>query len=214
LGWRRIACHIVELDDKGAFEVSLIENIERKGLNAIDEARAFKKYILDFGWGSVTDLATKIGKSPSYITKRIRLLNLPVDVLNSIMNSKLSVSIAEELNPVDSSEKQIKLMKIICENQLTFRQARKMIKNRVDIEGEITKQLDDFSYHFKSLYESKEDARRLIDKSILALRIAMFRLAELVGNANHNWIIEETLMQHKSMLHQQIDILIKQKMKL
>jgi ParB family transcriptional regulator, chromosome partitioning protein len=100
LDWRLIACHIIELDDRSAFEVSLIENIARKCLNAIDEARAFKKYVLDYEWASVTDLSTKIGKSPSYITKRVRLLNLPVDVLNLIMNSKMSVSIAEELNPM------------------------------------------------------------------------------------------------------------------
>ena len=46
LGWRKIPCHIVELDDRGAFEVSLIENIQRQTLNPIDEANAFKKYVM------------------------------------------------------------------------------------------------------------------------------------------------------------------------
>jgi ParB family transcriptional regulator, chromosome partitioning protein len=77
----RIACHIIEVDDKEAFEISLIENIQRKRISPIDEAKAFKLYISDFGWDGVSDLASKIGKSVSYTSKRISLLDLPKDVL-------------------------------------------------------------------------------------------------------------------------------------
>ena len=57
IGLRKIICHIVELDDRSAFEVSLIENIQRKSLDPIEEARAFKNYVDDYGWGGVSDLA-------------------------------------------------------------------------------------------------------------------------------------------------------------
>lgn len=57
LAWRKIPCYVVELDDKNAFEVSLVENIQRKTLNPIDETCAFKKYMSDFGWGGITDLS-------------------------------------------------------------------------------------------------------------------------------------------------------------
>jgi ParB family chromosome partitioning protein len=63
LGWRKIPCHIVELDDRQAFEVALVENIQRKTMNPIEEAEAYKKYINGYGWGGVSDLAGKIGKS-------------------------------------------------------------------------------------------------------------------------------------------------------
>ena len=46
LGWRRIACHIADLNDKDAFEISLIENVQRKTLTALEEAHAFKRYYL------------------------------------------------------------------------------------------------------------------------------------------------------------------------
>lgn len=49
LGFRKISCHVVELDDKGAFEASLIENLQRHTLNPLEEALAFEKYINDFG---------------------------------------------------------------------------------------------------------------------------------------------------------------------
>lgn len=84
LGWRKILCHIVELDDKEAFEVSIAENIQRKNLATIDEARAFQAYTSKFGWGGISELARKIGKSVRYVERRVRLLDLPVDGLESI----------------------------------------------------------------------------------------------------------------------------------
>src|SRR5215216_3625088 len=100
LGWKKIICHIVELDDKDAFEVSLIENIQRKSLNAIEEAHAYKKYISNFGWGGISDLALRVGKSPSYIDKRVRLLDLPANILDLICDSSIKASTAEELLPI------------------------------------------------------------------------------------------------------------------
>jgi len=94
--YAKIACHIIELDDKQAFEVSLIENLQRKTLGPLDEASAFKAYVSDFGWGGVSELSLKIGKSISYIIKRIKLLNLPIDIQNSIINHTLDTSTAEE----------------------------------------------------------------------------------------------------------------------
>jgi ParB family transcriptional regulator, chromosome partitioning protein len=52
LGWKKITCHIIELDDRQA----LIENIQF--LSPLDEATAFNAYVTDFGWGGVTDLAS------------------------------------------------------------------------------------------------------------------------------------------------------------
>src|SRR5215204_2556877 len=97
LGWRKIICHILEIGDKDAFEISLIENIQRRSLDALEEAEAFKEYVINFGWGGISDLAIKIGKSISYVDRRIRLLKLPIDVLHSTSNSLISTSIAEEL---------------------------------------------------------------------------------------------------------------------
>jgi len=106
LGWNKIACHIIELDDKQAFEVSLIENLQRKTLGPLDEASAFKAYVSDFGWGGVSEPSLKIGKSISYIIKRIKLLNLPIDIQNSIINHTLDTSTAEELFAIKDKTRQ------------------------------------------------------------------------------------------------------------
>jgi ParB family transcriptional regulator, chromosome partitioning protein len=213
LGWRKITCHIIELDDREAFEASLIENIQRKTLNPIDEAYAFKRYVSDFGWGGVTDLAIKIGKSVSYITKRIKLLNLSPDILNSILNSKMPVSIAEELYSIKDNKKQKQLSQMIASRHLSFRKARKLIEENVSSCNDATS-FGSVYQNNKTAYDKHEKAQRLFDKSIIALRIAMIRLGEVIEGTQNNWITYEILMQHKNMLHSQIDLLIRQKMKI
>ena len=97
LGWRKITCHIVELDDKESFEVALTENVQRQTLNPVEEGLAFRKYVNEYGWGGVSDLAQKISKSPSYVCRRMKLLELPKDVLDLITESRIYTAAPEEL---------------------------------------------------------------------------------------------------------------------
>ena len=129
LGWKKIACQIIELDEKGAFEISLIENIHRATLSPLEEAAAFKAYVTDFGWGGVSNLSLKIGKSVSYITKKIKMLNLPSDILESIINHKIDTSIAEELLSIKEKDKQSMLANLISNRRLSMRLTRKFVKN-------------------------------------------------------------------------------------
>jgi ParB family chromosome partitioning protein len=210
LGWKKIGCHIIELDEKRAFEVSLVENIQKKTLSPIEEATAFKVYTADFGWGGVSDLATRIGKSVSYITKRINLLNLPWDVLQSIRNNKIETSTAEELLSIKDKDKQSMLANLISDRRLSMRATRKLVRN-------LDEQNSDF--HITTMCKNEYvDHMRLaewsFDKSIAAIRIAMNSLREVINTVEHDWIVYEVLMQHKNMLHTQIDILLKEKKKL
>jgi ParB family transcriptional regulator, chromosome partitioning protein len=213
LGWRKIICHIVELDDKEAFEVSLIENIQRKTLDPIEEAEAYRKYIIDFGWGGITDLADRIGKSKSYLDKKLRLLELPSDIIGSISNSSIKISTAEELLPLRDEKQQLRLAALAERGILSSRDIRELVthikRNEVydyDIMNETT--------YKPSLKDIDELAQRSFDKSIVTLKMAMSKLCAIIQEAEENWIVYETLMQHKNILHSQIDILIREKMKL
>ena len=62
-GMRKISCNILYLSDKEAYEVSLIENVQHKTLDAIEEAEAFKSYVEEYGYGGESELASRIGKS-------------------------------------------------------------------------------------------------------------------------------------------------------
>jgi ParB family transcriptional regulator, chromosome partitioning protein len=125
LRWRFIPCKIRDLTDKEAFEIQLTENMQRKSMDPVEEAEAFRRYVVDFGWGGVTELASKIGKSEEYVSHRIQLLKLPEEIKLHIASNRLNVSSAMELTNI-SSEKQNKLIQQIGTQGLTVRQIRKM----------------------------------------------------------------------------------------
>ena len=209
LGWRKILSHVVELDDKDAFEVSLIENIHSKNLNPIEEARAFQDYVKNYGWGGISDLATKLGKSVSYVDKRIRLLDLPTDVVESLSVGSLSVSIGDELLPLKEKEQQSKLAELIKKRKLSSRQVRELkteMKNSDD-------PYDVLDFQTK-IIDIDAKTQKSFDKAIIAIRVAMNKLASIIGDVEDNWTVYEILLQHKNMLHNQIDILYKEKKKI
>ena len=182
LGYKKIACHVIELDDKGAFEISLIENIQRKTLHQVEEGQAFYKYISEFGWGGASDLSRKIGKSVSYITRRMRLLELPSDVIDSITSAEITTSAAEELMTIKDKTKQSEFTKLISDRNLSIRQIRNILNNKeIDIGysyGGIDSSFGDKIN--RNLY--KHD--KVMDKSISILRIAMTRLSDLILDMN------------------------------
>lgn len=209
MSWRRITCHIVELDDKESFELSLIENIQRETLNPIDEAKAFKIYISEYGWGGVSQLAKKIGKSTSYVTKRVELLDLPHEVIQSVADSRVCPSVAEELHAIKDQAKQSDLARLIARRHLSLRTVRELIDQANQ---------NDYEYTIASYYQDNEDRvrrmERAFDKSITVLKIALNRISVIIEDIeDDSWAINEMLLQHKNMINDQINLLLKEKRK-
>jgi ParB family chromosome partitioning protein len=207
LGWRKIACHVVEMDDKTAFEVSIIENIQRHSLNPIEEAIAFRKYVNKFGWGSISELAKKLSKSTGYICKRIKLTELPEDILHLVSSEEINVSTVEELIPITGKLAQHKVAEMIQNKHLSSRMVRKMVRDMVD------KNVEKDLFNNYSDKDHNEIIQRLLVKAIIALRISIKKLATIIESAEDKWILYEILMQVKHILHQQIDVLMKEKRK-
>jgi ParB family chromosome partitioning protein len=210
LGLRKIICHVVEMDAKSAFEVSLTENIQRKSLDPIEEAKAFKAYVDDLGWGGLTELASKISKSPSYVCKRLALLSLPEELLEKVRTCDINLSTAEELFPLKDSHDQHRLANDIITNAYSSREVRKMVKGCQKSESNI----DEYYGYSDSISDIELKAQRSFDKSITALKIAMNKISGIVEAVEDNWIVYEILMQHKNMINAQIDVLIREKKKL
>jgi len=208
LGLKKVSCHIVELDDKSAFEVSLVENVQRNTLNPIEEGLAFRKYVHEFGWGGISEFGQKISKSPSYISRRIKLVNLPQNILDLISQSSIDITTVEELLPVEDNHAKSVLTELIRDENLSSRAVRQLVKNIN------TKDFDKDSI-FIQLDSSNEYTRlcKSFDKAIIALRIAIKKLATMIEKIEDNWLFYDMMMQHKHLLHSQVDLLIKQKSK-
>src|ERR671910_1407842 len=97
LRWKTIPAMVKDVSDKDAFEIQLVENIQRKTLDPMEEAQAFKLYVRDYGWGGITHLAEAIMKSEQYVSSRIQLLKLPQNVIDKVKSDELKVSHAFEL---------------------------------------------------------------------------------------------------------------------
>ena len=217
LGWKKIICHIVELNDKEAFEIGLIENIQRKNFDPIEEARSFEMYVLKYGWGGISELAEKIGKSKSYVDRRLQLLNLPKDVLDSISGSYVSPTIGVELITLKDEKQQSDLAKLVLQRKLSSREVRNLVKdmkNNFDDINSTDDEIGDLKSSSINIEEIDKMTKRIFDKSLLVLKIASNKLGVLVPSIEDNWIIYELLMQNKQIIDNQINILIKEKKKL
>ena len=213
LGWKKISCHIAELDDKTAFEVALIENLSRNSLNPVDEAQAFRKYISHYGWGGVADLASRISRSSSYISKRMRLLELAPDVQELLTHSDIYPSVAEELLSMSGTEKQCELAVIIKENDLSLRDTRRLMRNCLNGNKNSTPENQKFMEELMSHSYDDYNVRKYFDKLIVSLRLVLRDTSTLIDEAENSWILREILLQHRNMINAQVDLLIRQKKK-
>ena len=122
VGLERVPALLRELDDRGALEMALVENLAREDLNPVEEGRALARLSQDFGQ-SHDDIAARIGKSRPYVSNAIRLLDLPEPVLDLIAHAKLTVGQARPLLALASADAQIAAARAIVERGLTARGA-------------------------------------------------------------------------------------------
>jgi ParB family transcriptional regulator, chromosome partitioning protein len=170
LRWRFVPCKILEMTDKQAFEIQLTENIQRKSMDPIEEAEAFRRYVVDFGWGGVSELANKIGKSEEYVSHRIQLLRLSPDIIEQIINSKINVSQALELTSIPS-DRQSEIVSYVMNGNPTVKQIREVksiIKN--DISSNV---------HCRNL-SKKVSVLKTTKKTSLTLRLTLARIDNLI----------------------------------
>jgi ParB family transcriptional regulator, chromosome partitioning protein len=204
LRWRFIPCKLREMSDKQAYEIQLTENIQRKSMDPIEEAEAFRRYVIDFGWGGVSELAKKLGKSEEYVSHRIQLLKLPEDIKQQILTDRLKVSQALELSNIPS-ERQSEIISQVINNNLTVRQIRE-VKSILREEGVLGDQLT----HCKSIAKSVQVVR-VTKKTSLALKVALARVDNLIDEV-HSTIepeqraeITNFLMALRLKIHSMID---------
>lgn len=129
IGLKTVPCIIMNLNDNESAEVAIIENIQRKEMTPLEEAKSFKK-LLDKGYLTQEELAKRMGKSQSAISNKLRLLNLDEVVQEAILNGKISERHARSLLRVDNKDEQRKILAEIIEKRLTVKQTDELIKEK------------------------------------------------------------------------------------
>lgn len=211
LRWRFVPARIRELSNKQAFEMQLTENIQRKSMDPIEEAEAFRRYIVDFGWGGVSELARKIGKSEEYVSHHVQLLKLPTDIIQKISNNTLNVSQGMELARIPA-QTQSKIASAVISNNLTVRQIRELKTTLRNEEGFNDNNNDDEIAEGSIASHSRHSrAVVVVRKASLTLKIALNRTDDLI-NEVHTTIepdkrgeIINYLMNMRLQIHSLID---------
>lgn len=136
-GLSEIPVIILDIDDKKAAELALIENIQRKDLNPIEEARAYKALIDEYDM-TQADLAATVGKSRVSITNFLRLLDLPDEVLDLVSDESISTGHARALLGLKDPDDMLPLAKRISEESLSVRATEEAVRrlNSRNIERE------------------------------------------------------------------------------
>ncbi|MCQ2976614.1 MAG: ParB/RepB/Spo0J family partition protein [archaeon] len=130
-GVSELPCIVKNYTDEELIKVSLLENIQREDLNSIEEAETYKSIIEEF---NITQdkLADQLGKSRTYITNSLRLLNLSDHVKNLVIKGELMHSVARALITLDHKE-QDKLADLIIKEGFNARQVEKYLSSKKDV---------------------------------------------------------------------------------
>lgn len=126
-GLRTVPAIIKDLDDEQIQEISLIENLHREDLNAIEAAFGMRELIKTHGLKQ-EDIAVKIGKSRPYVTNTLRLLQLPDEIIELVKTGQLDAGHARALIPIDDLQYQSLLAKQIVENKLSVREVEERVR--------------------------------------------------------------------------------------
>lgn len=135
-GLEKVPAIITDLDDNASAEVALIENIQRKNLTAVEEAKSYKT-LLDRGYLTQDALAKKLGVAQATIANKLRLLNLDEEVQTALQNEKISERHARSLLQIKDKSIQKELLLKTIEERLTVKQLDSEIKNIISGEKEV-----------------------------------------------------------------------------
>jgi len=118
---------IQDISDDTALEIALIENIQREDLNAIEQAEAFHALIEKFHL-SQEEMARRVGKDRSTVANSLRLLRLPEEIKNDILEERLSMGHARALLALDTRELMIRARDEVLKRNLSVRETEGLVK--------------------------------------------------------------------------------------
>ncbi len=126
-GLKEVPVLVKETERRQALEISLIENIQRENLNPIEEAEAFKQLIEEFNI-SQEELSKRVGKDRTTITNTLRLLKLPPEMREHLLQNRITSGHARAILSLENKEKQKELCTLVIKRGLSVRGAEATAK--------------------------------------------------------------------------------------
>lgn len=150
-GLQRIPAVIRDADDQDSAVIALVENVQRENLGYMEEAQAYNKLIEEYGM-TQSELADRVGKKQSTISNKIRLLALPHDIQEALIQNRLTERHARALLKLDDDELRRFVIERIVSHGLNVRQTEKLIDDILMKQQEEQRKKNKISYISYKLY--------------------------------------------------------------
>jgi ParB family transcriptional regulator, chromosome partitioning protein len=128
LGWTEIPAIIKDVDDRTLLTLALVENLQRADLNAVEEARGYRRLAEEFGY-THAQIAEAMGKDRTSITSLLRILQLPPAVLDTVERGQLSAGHARALVSLEDERKALALANEVIAHQLSVRELERRVRD-------------------------------------------------------------------------------------
>lgn len=175
-GLTTVPAVIINLNDNESAEVAIVENIQRRDLSPIEEAKSYQK-LLDRGYLTQDQLASRMGKAQATVSNKLRLLNLDSEVQEALLNNKISERHARSLLRIEDKNEQKEILKEILDKRLNVRDTENLISNRLSVNEDSfiqinniqNKQPEEPTFEFPKIFENtvNDDKYNLNDLDIL-----------------------------------------------
>lgn len=127
-GLTEVPAIVTEADDRKAFELAIIENIQRENLNAIEEAAAIRDLMTEYGL-TQEEVSTRISRSRSAVSNAIRLLDLPDSVMKAVSDGRLSAGHARALLGLRDGDRIISAAETVISRGLSVRATEELVRS-------------------------------------------------------------------------------------
>jgi ParB family chromosome partitioning protein len=129
-GWTEVPAMVVEADERQTAELAIVENMQRKDLNALEKAASFQRYLEQYG-GTQEELASRLNLDRSTIANLIRLLELPSPVQDALRRGKITPGHARALLPLGDEREQVDFCERIQREGLNVRQTESLVQEAI-----------------------------------------------------------------------------------
>lgn len=130
-GWEEVPVKVIDVDDRQAAELAIVENVQRKDLNAIEKALSFQRYLEQYQCPQ-DELASRLKINRSTVANLIRLLELPDAVKEAVQTGRISQGHARALLPLGDEREQIAFCERIQAEKMSVRQTESEVQQMIE----------------------------------------------------------------------------------
>lgn len=168
LGLEEVPVLVIEADDRKVMEIGLIENLQREDLNPMEEARGYQVLMVDHQL-TQDQLAEHMGKSRPAIANALRLLGLPLTLMDFVEDGKLSAGHARAILAAPSEEKMQEVAEMVIKNHLSVRRTEELVRAMKKEQEEQAKPATELEDDDERLYlrEFQDNLTQILGRRVL-----------------------------------------------